>query len=140
MLISSGDEDSDEVTFISLQEARLTRVEKARMLGTIIASNAAAQLSKNSRFKGAIWAQEMLAQQGAVFMPHGSSKILQTRQDSDESVFTYYELPFTKYSFLKKGDWEKSQPPFLFFRRFLEEEYWLRIFFVIFQPFPAQRS
>ncbi len=71
--ISSGDDDSDEVTFTTLQESRLTIGEKARVLGTVIASNAAVTLAKNSRFRGMLYAQEILVSQGAVFLPHGSS-------------------------------------------------------------------
>jgi hypothetical protein len=82
--ISSGDAGSDQVTFATLQESRLTIGAKARVLGEIIASDAAVTLSNNSRFKGTIWAQEIVVQPGAVFLPHGSATTLPSWQDADD--------------------------------------------------------
>ncbi len=82
--ISSGDDDSDEVTFTTLQESRLTIGDKARVLGTIIASNAAVTLAKNSRFRGLLYAKEILVSQGAVFQPHGSATTLPNLTSADD--------------------------------------------------------
>jgi cytoskeletal protein CcmA (bactofilin family) len=103
VMTSSGDAGSSLVNFATLQESRLMVGEKARVLGSIIAPEAAIRLSKNSRFKGSICAEEIVVLQGAVFLPHSSSTPLPTIQnitdfediDTEEtttSVVTDYEL------------------------------------------------
>jgi len=86
VVISSGDDDSDEVTFTTLQKSRLTIGDKARVLGEIIAADAAVTLAKNSRFKGTLWAKEIIVRQGAVFLPHGASTILPARVDDSDEI------------------------------------------------------
>ncbi len=103
VMTSAGDAGSSLVTFTTLQESRLTIGERARVAGTIIAPEAAIRLSKNSRFKGSICAEEIVVLQGAVFLPHSSSTPLPTIQnipdfediDTEETatpVVTDYEL------------------------------------------------
>jgi len=72
VLLSSGEGGSEEVTFTTLQESRLTIGEKARVLGEIIASDAAVTLAKNCRFKGTLWAKEIEVKAGAAFRSHAS--------------------------------------------------------------------
>lgn len=76
VVTSSGDDGSSEVNFTTLQESRLMIGEKAWVLGTIVASDAAVTVGKNSRFRGSICADEITVLQGAVFQPHASSILL----------------------------------------------------------------
>jgi hypothetical protein len=106
--ISSGDDGSDQVTFTTLQVTRLTIGERARVLGEIIASDAPTTLANKSRFKGTIWAQEVVVQPGALFLPHDSPTTLPGRQDSDgiddietEEQIAEEDLPVTDYALIQ---------------------------------------
>jgi cytoskeletal protein CcmA (bactofilin family) len=107
--LSSGDAGSDDVTFTTLQESRLTIGEKARMLGNIIASDAAVTLAKNSRFKGKLWAQEIVVKQGAVFLPHGSSTPLPSITNTPDIEDIEAEQEITDAASLRITDYALAQ-------------------------------
>ncbi len=81
----SGEAGSSQVTFTQLDKARVTIGESAKVLGGLIAVKAEVRLSKNSRFKGAICAEQIVADQGAVFLPHGSLTSLPKKSEVEES-------------------------------------------------------
>jgi predicted extracellular nuclease/cytoskeletal protein CcmA (bactofilin family) len=72
VVISSGDAGSKKVTFASLQKTRLMIGRKARVLGNIIVPDATVRLFKGSRFRGAIAAEGIYVEPGAVFRHHDS--------------------------------------------------------------------
>jgi len=73
VVISSGEAGSSEVTFTSLQSSQLVIGEKAKVLGSIIAPEATVMLSKNSRFRGSICADQVKVSKAAVFLHHSSA-------------------------------------------------------------------
>jgi len=81
----SGEAGSEEVTFTQLDDAQVTIGENAKVLGNIIAVEATVKLAKKSRYKGAIIANKIVVDPGAVFLPNGSSTPLPSIvQDVDE--------------------------------------------------------
>jgi len=101
VLISSGDAGSQQVTFNTLQTSPVELGPSAKVLGNLNAPAAQVRLLLNSAFKGAICAMRIQANQGTVFLPHGSPtslpKAAQPDDDADDddeitTVVTDYAL------------------------------------------------
>ncbi len=71
-----GEAGSDQVTFTQLDDDPVVIGQSAKVLGTIIAVEAEVRLSKSSRFKGAVIAENIVVESGAIFLPHGATTSL----------------------------------------------------------------
>ena len=68
-----GEDDTEEVTFNSLNDGSLKIHTGSKVLGTVIAPAAKVSIDKNARFKGAICTELISVGKGVTFLHHSSS-------------------------------------------------------------------
>jgi hypothetical protein len=71
-LLPNGEDDSDLVTFNTLQSSAITWGREAYLLGTFNAPNAKVTLAKNSQLRGAMCVKELIVERDCLFLHHES--------------------------------------------------------------------
>ncbi|NUO82343.1 T9SS type A sorting domain-containing protein [candidate division KSB1 bacterium] len=71
-LLPNGEDDSELVTFFTLQSSSVTLGRETYLLGNFNAPNAKVTLAKNSQLRGAICAEELLVERDCLFLHHDS--------------------------------------------------------------------
>jgi len=100
-LLPDGEDDSDLVTFCTLQSTPVSIGKEAYFLGTLNAPNAKLTLAKNSQLRGAICANEIVVERDCLFLHHDSPSALPgpgnlPKSSSDEEVISE-QLAVTSY-------------------------------------------
>jgi hypothetical protein len=102
-LLSNGEDDSELVTFNTLQSAAVSFGKEAYLLGSFNAPNAKVTLVKNSQLRGSICANEILIERDCLFLHHdspgslpGPGNLPKSAVDEDEEA-TSNEQPVTSY-------------------------------------------
>ncbi len=103
-LLPNGEDDSELVSFNTLQSTAVSIGKEAYFLGTLNASNANVTLLKNSQLRGAICANEILVERDCLFLHHESSGSLpgpgnlpkSSTDDEEETLAS--ELRITDYA------------------------------------------
>jgi len=98
-LLPNGEEDSDLVTFNTLQSSAVSFGKEAYLLGSFNAPSAKVTLVKNTQLRGSICAKEILVERDCLFLHHGSTGSLpgpgdlpKSSFDDDEEEADSYEL------------------------------------------------
>ncbi len=71
-LLPNGENDSELVTFFTLQSSSVTLGRETYLLGNFNAPNAKVTLVKNSQLRGAICANELIVERDCLFLHHDS--------------------------------------------------------------------
>lgn len=72
-LLLAGEADSALFTMTTLQTARLVIEDQAQVVGTLLVPYAAVRLDPESQFTGALIADKVTVQPGAMLQPHGTA-------------------------------------------------------------------
>jgi hypothetical protein len=71
-LLPNGENDSELVTFFTLQSTSLTLGRETYLLGNFNAPNAKVTLAKNSQLRGALCVKELIVERDCLFLHHDS--------------------------------------------------------------------
>jgi len=103
-LLPNGEEDSELVTFNTLQNSSVSFGKEAYLLGSFNAPSAKVTLVKNTQLRGSICAKEILVERDCLFLHHeslgslpGPGNLPKSSADEDEQPATSNEQPVTSY-------------------------------------------
>ncbi len=110
VLITGAGASTTKLSFWTLNDAKVNIGKEALFQGNLIAQNARVNLGRDCRFKGALTADSVIADQGARFVPHGSSTIF-PKESEEESEVTSARLAVSSYQLVQNYPNPFSQIP-----------------------------
>ncbi len=109
-LLPNGEDDSELVTFNTLQSASITLGHEAYLLGSFNAPNANLTLGKNSQLRGSICAKEILVERDCLFLHHDAPGSLPGPGNLPKSSFDEEEVASDQSSVINDYALEQNYP------------------------------